>query len=197
MIILYTLQDSFRLCSQKYNTAIFFHLDNIAVTHRNTTATGYHNIRSGLHLDQKICLELTEVLFTVGLKDIGNTHFLSLHDTLIHLHNIHSKNILQIIRDRRFTSSHKSDQEDIIIEKISGLYSLTVLDDTCKNIIDLFLMTSAFHSGFQPSLLLRLLFRLKYRKIICFLVYHDVLYDPVSHKECVQYDLIALSKALS
>ena len=135
--------------------------------------------------------------FAVSLKDIGNAHSLSLHDTLIHLHNIHGKNILQIIGDRRFTSSHKSDQEDIIIEKISGLDPFTVLCDACKNIIDLFLMTSAFHSGFQPSFLLRLLFRLKYRKIVSFLVYHDVLYDPVSHKECVQDDLIALSKAFS
>ena len=138
MIILYTFQNSFRLCSQKYNTAIFFHLGNIALPHRNTTATGYYNIRSGLHLDQKICLELTEILFTVSLKDIGNAHSLSLHDTLIHLHNIHGKNILQIIGDRRFTSSHKSDQEDIIIEKISGLDPFTVLCDACKNIIDLF-----------------------------------------------------------
>ena len=58
-------------------------------------------------------------------------------------------------------------------------------------------MASAFHSGFQPSFLLRLLLRLQYRKIVDFLVYHDVLYDSVSHKQCVQDDLIALSKALS
>ena len=197
MIILYTFQNSFRLCSQKYNTAIFFHLGNIALPHRDTTATGYYNIRSGLHLDQKICLELTEILFTVSLKDIGNAHSLSLHDTLIHLNYIHSQCILQVVRNCRFTCAHESDKENVVIKEISGLDSLTVLCDACKNIVYFFLVASAFHSGFQPSLLLRLLLRLQYRKIMSFLVYHDVLNDSVSHKQCIQDDLIALSKALS
>ena len=170
---------------------------NVALSHGNTTATGYDNIGLRLHLNEKVCLKLTEILFSVSLKDIGNAHSLSLHDTLIHLHNIHSQRVLQIIRDCRFPCAHESDQENIVVEKISGLDSLTVLCDACENIINFFLMASAFHSGFQPSFLLRLLLRLQYRKIVGFLVYHDVLYDSVSHKQCVQDDLIALSKALS
>ena len=142
-------------------------------------------------------LKLTEILFSVSLKDIGNAHSLSLHDTLIHLNYIHSQCILQVVRNCRFTCAHESDKENVVIKEISGLDSLTVLCDACKNIVYFFLMASTFHSGFQPSLLLRLLLRLQYRKIMSFLVYHDVLYDPVSHKECIQDDLIALSKALS
>ena len=201
MVIFYTLKDCLRFCCEENNTAILLHLYYIALSHWSTTAAGDHNIAAWLglrlHLDKKICLKLTEILFSVSLKNIGNTHSLSLHDTLIHLHNVHGQCILQVIRDCGFTCAHESDQEDIVIEKISGLNSLTVLCDACENIIHFFLVASAFHSGFQPSFLLRLLFRLKYRKIVSFLVYHDVLYDSVSHKQCVQDDLIALSKALS
>mgnify|MGYP000339798698 CR=1 FL=1 len=66
-----------------------------------------------------------------------------------------------------------------------------------KYIGNLILMASAFHSAVQPFSLFCFLLRLENRHVICFFIYHNVLDNTVSHKQRIQNNLIALSKALS
>ena len=197
MIVLDTLKDCFRFGSQKYNSAVFLHFHDIALPHRCTAATGNHHIASGLHLHKKLRLQFTEILFPIGFKNIGNAHALSLGNDLIHLHNIHGKYRFQEVRDRRLTGSHKADQDNIVIEEFSGLNALAVGTDAVKYIGDLFFMLSAFHSAFQPFLLLCLLLRLQNLQTIRLFTGHNIFYNPVTHDQCIQNDLIALSKTLS
>lgn len=58
-------------------------------------------------------------------------------------------------------------------------------------------MTLAFHSSGKPFLLFCLLLRLEDQDIVGFLVNHDILYNSVTHEQCIQKDLVTLSQALS
>ena len=91
MVVLDAVQDRLRLCGQKDDAAIFLHLNNVAFPHRYTTATGDNHIFPRLHLDQKLRLQIPEILLAIGLKNVGNRHLLPLCDDLIHLDHFHRK----------------------------------------------------------------------------------------------------------
>ena len=56
-------------------------------------ASGNNRIFRCLHLNQKICLKITEILFPISCKNIRNTHILPLCNQLIHLNHMHGKYI--------------------------------------------------------------------------------------------------------
>ena len=197
MIVFHAVQDCLRLCGQKYHTSVLLHLSNVTLSHRHTTAAGDDNVGLGLHFDKKFCLEVTEVFFSVCLKDIRNRHSFSLCNDLVHLNNFHCKYGSQEIRDRRFTCAHETDQHDIVIKELTSLDLLTVSCDLFKDSSHFIFMTSAFHSAVQPFSLSCFLLRLQDRDIVCFFISHDILYNSVTHKQCIQHDLVTLSKALS
>ena len=168
------------MCSKEYYTTIFLHLRDIAFTHCHTTTTGNDHILLLLHLDQKIGFHITEVFLPIGFKNIGNTHAFAFCNQLVHLNHFHGKHGTKIIRDRTFSSSHKPDQDNIVIKKLSSLDLLTVALDTLKYIINLVSVLIIVKAEHQSLLLLFFLFRLQDRHAILFFVCHDLFNDRIS-----------------
>ena len=84
------------------------------------------------------------------------------------------------------------DDYKIIVEEPSGLDSFTVFVDALKDGLHLADVALSIEASLQPLLLLGLLFRLQYGKVIALFVRHDVLDNAVSHQEGIEDDLITL-----
>ena len=160
MVVFDTVKDCLRFCCEENDTAILLHLYYITFFHWSTTTAGDYYIAAGLHFNEKICLKVTEVLLTVCFKDVGNTHSLSLGNNLIHLYNVHGKDILKEIGDCRLSRAHETDQYDVVVEKLSCLDTFTVGTNAFKYICYFIFVASAFHSVLKPFFLFRFLLRL-------------------------------------
>lgn len=116
VIILFdTFQNRLWSSCQQNHISIFFHFTYILTAHCSTAAAGNNRPTCFLQLNQKIRLKIPEILFSVLFKNLRNTHPLTIRDEFIHFHNLHVKPFSQSSCHRRFSSSHKSDQYDIII----------------------------------------------------------------------------------
>ena len=93
MVAAGAIQNSFWFGSQKNYTSVFLHLNDITFSHWSSTAAGNHDIRFGLHFDKKVGFQVTEILFAIYFKNIGNSHTFSFSYDLIHLDYFHCKGV--------------------------------------------------------------------------------------------------------
>ena len=105
MIVLDTVQNGLRFSGEKNYTSVFSSSRQHCALSSETPPPQEITTFSGLHLDQQLCLQITEVLLSISLKDIRDGHSLSLCNDLIHLYHVHGKNSLQKIRDCGFARS--------------------------------------------------------------------------------------------
>ena len=191
MTVLYSLQNCLRTGCEKDNPSVFLHLHYVLLSQGNAAAAGDHHIGPFLHFYKQAGLQVPEIFFSPCFKDVRNTHSLSLGDHLVHFYDFHVKQCMKILRNRRFSRTHKSDEHNIVGKQLSGLYLLTAFQDCLKNILYFLFVSVAFQLSLQPDPLPLFLVRLKHRHFIFLFIGHQLFHNLVSLQQSLQNVLIA------
>ena len=197
MTVFHPLQDRLRAGGKKYHSPVFLHFHYILLSQGNAAAAGDHYIGPLLHFNKEAGLQIPEVFFTPGLKNIGNTHAFSLGDHLIHFNDLHIKERMKVFGNGGFSGSHKTDQDDIIGKQLSGLYLFTAFQDRLKDIFHFLLMSVSFQFFLQPDTLPLFLLRLEHRHIIFFFIGHQLFHYGITPEQSFQDFFIAGHKFFS
>ena len=117
VVIFQARQNSFRLGAEKDDAAVFLHLGDVSLAHRDASAAGDDDVLSGLHLNEERGLAAAEVLLAACLEDFADTHTFSLGDDPVHLDHFHAERGVKIGRNGRFSGAHKADQDQVEIKR--------------------------------------------------------------------------------
>ena len=86
-----------------------------------------------LQRNQRIAFTVSEIFLTMHRKNIFDGHAFFFLNMGIHLHDFHRKQISQASGNRCLPGTHKTNQQNIFVEKFFCLYPFAVFDDPFEN----------------------------------------------------------------